>query len=252
MTVTDGSPSSLDQESRGGAESSGPHGWESSESPGRGVRPHEGWWLPTLIRPSPEGVVALGGDLEPKILLAAYRAGMFPMPVDWSGSLVWWSPDPRGILPLERFAPSRSLRRSIRRYETTADQSFREVVEGCADPSRPHGWITPQIADAYTRLHELGWAHSIEVWQDGELAGGMYGVGIGAFFAGESMFHRTGDASKVAVARMVELLLPYEHAVFDVQWATPHLVSLGAVEINREDYLCRISLAVEQAGPFVD
>lgn len=172
------------------------------------------------------------------------------MPVNDGGSMAWWSPDPRGILPTERFVPSRSLRRSIRRYETTVDQAFREVVEGCADPSRPNGWITPEIAGAYTRLHELGWAHSIEVWHEEELSGGLYGVGIGAFFAGESMFHRGRDASKVAVARMVELLRPFEEAVFDVQWATPHLVSLGVEEIDRTEYLRRVSIAVDLPGPF--
>ena len=199
---------------------------------------------------STEGVVAIGGDLEPGTLLTAYRHGIFPMPVEGQRSMVWWSPDPRGLLPPERFVPSRSLRRSIRRYETTIDRSFREVVMGCADPARSHGWITPEMADAYTRLHELGWAHSVEVWHEGELVGGMYGVAIGAFFAGESMFHRARDASKVAVARMVDLLGPYEKAVFDVQWATPHLVSLGAVEITRDEYLRRISVAVESPGPF--
>ena len=216
----------------------------------RGARPPEGWWIPANSSAWPDGVVAVGGDLEPETLLAAYRAGAFPMPLKEIGSMVWWSPDPRGVLHLERFAPSRSLRRSIRRYETTIDESFREVVEGCADPARPHGWITPEIAQAYNRLHELGWAHSIEVWYEGELAGGMYGVGIGALFAGESMFHRSRDASKVAVARMVELLRPYQAGVFDVQWATPHLVSLGSGEIDREEYLRRVSIATEQPGPF--
>ena len=208
-----------------------------------------GWRFP-VVSPSPEGVVAVGGDLEPGTLLAAYRAGAFPMPVARVGSMVWWSPDPRAVLPLERFLPSRSLRRSIRRYETTIDQSFREVVEGCADPARPHGWITPEVADAYMRLHELGWAHSVEVWSEGKLVGGMYGVSIGAFFAGESMFHRARDASKVAVARMVELLGPYDTAIFDVQWATSHLESLGAVEIARDEYLQKVSVAVESSGPF--
>ena len=172
------------------------------------------------------------------------------MPLNEIGAMVWWSPDPRGVLHLERFAPSRSLRRSAKRYQTTINQSFAEVVQGCADPSRPHGWITQEIVNAYTRLHELGWAHSIEVWHEGELAGGMYGVGIGAFFAGESMFYRRRDASKVAVARMVELLRPYPEAVFDVQWATPHLVTLGAGEIGREEYLSRVSIASELPGPF--
>ncbi len=200
--------------------------------------------------PTPDGVAAVGGDLRPETLLAAYRAGAFPMPVDERSPMVWWSPDPRGVIPPDRFAPSRSLRRSIRRYRTTVDRCFREVVEGCADPSRPHGWITPEIAAAYTRLHELGGAHSIEVWdEDGRLAGGLYGVAIGAFFAGESMFHRARDASKAAVARVVDLLLACENAVFDVQWATPHLVSLGAVEIARKEYLEMLSSAVESAGP---
>lgn len=200
--------------------------------------------------PTPEGVVTVGGDLRPETLLAAYRAGAFPMPVDERPPMVWWSPDPRGVIPPDRFTPSRSLRRSIRRYRTTVDRCFREVVEGCADPSRPHGWITPEIAAAYTRLHELGGAHSIEVWdEEGRLAGGLYGVAIGAFFAGESMFHRARDASKAAVARVVDLLLPCENAVFDVQWATPHLRSLGAVEIARKEYLELLSSAVESAGP---
>lgn len=209
-----------------------------------------GWWIPPSGALFHHDVVAVGGDLEPGTLLAAYRAGMFPMPLEGCSAMAWWSPDPRGVLPPARFVPSRSLRRSIRRYETTTDQAFREVVAGCADPSRPHGWITSEIADAYTRLHELGWAHSIEVWHEGELVGGMYGVGIGALFAGESKFYRARDASKVAVARMVDLLRPYEGAVFDVQWATPHLMSLGAVEIDREEYLRSVAGAVERPGPF--
>ena len=207
--------------------------------------------FPSAAAPSPEGVVAVGGDLHTDTLLAAYRAGAFPMPVDERSPMVWWSPDPRAVIPPRRFRPSRSLRRSIRRYRTTSNRSFREVVEGCADPARPHGWITPEIADAYVRLHEMGSAHSVEVWdEEGRLAGGLYGVSIGAFFAGESMFHRARDASKVAVARIVELLEPCEKAVFDVQWATPHLVSLGAVEIERSEYLRLVEAAVESPGPF--
>ena len=201
--------------------------------------------------PTPEGVVAVGGDLRPDTLLAAYRAGIFPMPAGGRAPMVWWSPDPRGVIPPSRFAPSRSLRRSIRRYRTTVDRCFREVVEGCADPSRPRGWITPEIADAYTRLHESGGARSIEVWdEEGRLAGGLYGVAVGAFFAGESMFHRSRDASKAAVARVVELLAPFPNALFDVQWATPHLATLGAVEISRREYLRLLAAAVEPPGPF--
>ena len=222
----------------------------SSETTGPGIDPAGASQYPAPLIPSAAGVVAIGGDLEPRTLLAAYRTGIFPMPVPGQRSMLWWSPDPRGVLPPEHFQPSRSLRRSIGRYETTIDRSFREVVRGCADPARPHGWITPAIADAYTRLHELGWAHSVEVWYEGDLVGGMYGVAIGAFFAGESKFHRARDASKVAVARMVDLLRPYREAVFDVQWATPHLMSLGAVEIPRDRYLRRLALAVESPGPF--
>lgn len=220
----------------------------SSETSSRTGSGGGGWWVPGIRVPDERGLVAMGGDLRPETLLAAYRAGVFPMPIE--GVMAWWSPDPRAVLPRERFVPSRSLRRSMRRYETSIDEAFRDVVEGCADPARPHGWITPEIADAYTRLHELGWAHSIEVWHEGRLVGGMYGVSIGALFAGESKFHRARDASKVAVARMVELLEPYARAVFDVQWITPHLESLGAVEIPRAEYLRRLADAVRSDGPW--
>ncbi|MBV9933409.1 MAG: leucyl/phenylalanyl-tRNA--protein transferase, partial [Actinobacteria bacterium] len=136
-----------------------------------------------------DGIVGTGADLEPGTLLAAYRAGMFPMPI---GSVMgWWSPDPRAVLPLDGLRVSRSLRRSCSRYEIRFDTAFARVVEACADPARPHGWITDDILAAYTRLHELGWAHSVEAWSvdDGELAGGLYGVHINGLFAGESMFH---------------------------------------------------------------
>ncbi len=126
------------------------------------------------------------------------------------------------------------------------DRRFTEVVRSCADPSRPHGWITEEIIDAYDRLHRLGWAHSVETWLDGELAGGLYGVSIGAFFAGESMFHRRTDGSKVALAHLVNLMRPVQGALVDVQWLTPHLQSLGAVEIPRTDYLDQLRAAIER------
>ena len=207
-------------------------------------------WLPAGTSPQHEGMVALGGDLRPATLVAAYRNGLFPMPVKGIAPMAWWSPDPRAVLPPERFHRSRSLRRSIRRYTTTVDQGFGAVVDGCADPDRPHGWISPDMAAAYRRLHAAGPAHSVEVWAEGEIVGGLYGVAIGSFFAGESMFHRARDASKVALARLVDLLRPFPHAVVDIQWATPHLVSLGAVEIPRRDYLRRLAAAVGSAGPF--
>ena len=192
----------------------------------------------------PDGVVGLGAGLEPGTLLRAYRSGIFPMPLS-DGALAWWSPDPRAIIPLERFSPSASLRKSIRRYTTTVDQAFREVATACADPARPHGWITEQFVDAYVRLHELGWAHSIETWHNGEFVGGLYGVSIGGLFAGESMFHTKRDASKVALARLVEMMREWQDPLLDVQWLTPHLESLGAVEIARTHYLARLVSSIE-------
>lgn len=198
--------------------------------------------------------MVLGGDLEPGTLLAAYRSGLFPMPLRplplrRRSSIGWWSPDPRAVLPAGGFHTSRSLRRSLPRFEVRIDAAFPEVVRACGDPSRPHGWINDDIVEAYTRLHELGWAHSVEAWADGQLAGGLYGVAIGALFAGESMFHRRTDASKVAVRATAELLADVPASVFDVQWSTPHLASLGVVEIPRDEYLDRLAAAVAAPGP---
>ncbi len=193
--------------------------------------------------------MAIGGDLAPGTLLSAYRAGLFPMPVGRRGRLGWWSPDPRAVLPPGRFHRSRSLARSMRHFELRVDTAFESVVRACGDPSRPHGWITPEIVTAYCRLHDLGWAHSIETWRDGELVGGLYGVAIGAFFAGESMFHRTTDASKAAVAGTVELLADVPDALFDVQWSTPHLASLGVVDVSRPHYVELLARATAAPSP---
>jgi len=193
--------------------------------------------------------VAIGGDLEPGTLLAAYRSALFPMPVDRRGRIGWWSPDPRAVIPVDSFHVSRSLRRSMRRFEVSVDERFEDVMRGCADPRRPHGWITDDFVRAYVRLHELGWAHSVEVWEEGALVGGVYGVSIGAFFAGESMFHHATDASKAALAHLVALLASQRGALFDVQWLTPHLASLGAVEIPRSEYLDLLRRAVPMAAP---
>jgi leucyl/phenylalanyl-tRNA---protein transferase len=186
--------------------------------------------------------VAVGGDLEPATLLEAYSRGLFPMRVD--DVLAWWSPDPRGILPLDGFHASRSLHRSRRRFDITVDVAFEEVVRACGDPRRAHGWIDASFVEAYTRLHALGWAHSVEAWSGGDLVGGVYGVRIRRLFAGESMFHRVTDASKVALWAAVELLRADGVELFDVQWTTPHLRSLGAVEISRDDYLGALQAAV--------
>ncbi len=180
-------------------------------------------------------IVAIGADLEPGTVLAAYRRGLFPMRA--GRLLAWWSPDPRGVIPLDGFHRSRSLRRAVARFDVRVDSAFAEVMAGCADPSRPHGWIDESFVGVYTRLHDLGWAHSVEVWQNGLLAGGLYGIRIGRFFAGESMFHRVTDASKVACWAAVELLRLDGATLFDVQWTTPHLRSLGAVDLERSEYL---------------
>lgn len=211
--------------------------------------PTSQWIFPSLEGADPEGLVAIGGDLEPGTLLAAYRAGLFPMPTGRRGRIGWWSPDPRAVLAPEDFHRSRSLRRSMRHFELRVDTAFESVVRACGDPRRPHGWITPGIVAAYCRLHELGWAHSVETWRDGELVGGLYGVAIGAFFAGESMFHHATDASKAAVAGTVELLRDTPHALFDVQWSTPHLASLGVVEVSRSRYLELLASATVAAPP---
>jgi leucyl/phenylalanyl-tRNA--protein transferase len=187
-------------------------------------------------------IVAVGGDLAPGTLLAAYRQGLFPMRVD--GVLAWWSPDPRGIIPLDGFHASRSLHRARRRFTVTVDEAFAEVMLGCADPRRPHGWIDESFLDAYGELHRLGWAHSVEVWRDGVLAGGLYGIRVARFFAGESMFHRVADASKVAVWAAAELLRRDGVELFDVQWTSPHLRSLGAVDVSRTTYLRRLAAAI--------
>jgi leucyl/phenylalanyl-tRNA--protein transferase len=213
--------------------------------------PPTGWDFPASLHHIDDDVVGVGADLEPATLLAAYRRGLFPMPGDPGMPMLWWSPDPRGILPLDRLRVSRSLRASVRRMEVRVDTAFDEVIGACADPSRDSGWISRAIIDAYTELHELGWAHSVEAWQDDRLVGGLYGVAIGGLFAGESMFHRVTDASKVALVGLVDLLRD-EHAerrVLDVQWATPHLASLGVVEVARSTYLELLRSALEVPLP---
>jgi leucyl/phenylalanyl-tRNA--protein transferase len=188
-------------------------------------------------------LVTIGGDLQPSTLIHAYRRGIFPMEVTGlPGVLGWWSPDPRGILPLDALRVTRSMRQSARRFEIRVDTSFGGVIRCCADPSREDGWITEEVIVAYQRLHDLGWAHSVEVFdRAGQLAGGLYGVRIGGAFAGESMFHHQRDASKVALMALVDLMRESGMALLDVQWCTAHLASLGAVAISREDYLARLA-----------
>ena len=206
--------------------------------------PPSRWSMPTNGPIDDSDIVAVGADLEPGTLLSAYRQGLFPMPFD-RRRIAWFSPDPRGIIPLDGLHVSRSLRRSLRRFDVSMDTRFTEVMRACGDPKRPGGWINKAFVDAYTRLHELGWAHSIEVHDEtGELVGGLYGVRIAGLFAGESMFHRATDASKVALVHLVDWLDQTKASLLDVQWTTPHLVSLGAIDIPRTEYLQRLAAAV--------
>ena len=192
----------------------------------------------------PDEVVGIGADLEPGTLLSAYRSGVFPMPVQ-RGLIAWWSPQPRGVLPLDGLRVSRSLRRSCARFSIRIDTAFEQVISACGDRSRKGAWIDEDIKAAYLRLHRWGWAHSVEAWDEyGRLAGGLYGIAIGGFFAGESMFHHQTDASKVALVALVEQLREAGAQLLDVQWATPHLSSLGVVEVSREDYLARLQAAI--------
>lgn len=208
----------------------------------------------TLTRPPadhPHDAWAFGADLEPGTLLSAYRLGIFPMRVD--GDLVWWSPPRRAVIPLETFNPSRSLRRAARPYEIRVDTAFAGVVAGCADPTRPQGWIDQSFIDAYTQLHDLGWAHSVEAWDEEGLAGGLYGVGIGGLFAAESKFHHRTGASKAALyALVLHLQRAGGRRLLDVQWLTPHLGSVGAVEIDRGRYHALLDEALSLPDAWAD
>lgn len=188
-----------------------------------------------------------GADLEPATLLAAYRAGAFPMGTDLERPHVidWWSPDPRGVLLPGALRVSRSMRRSAKRFRVTFDRAFAEVVEACGDPARPGAWITDPIRRAYQLLFELGWAHSVECWADDRLVGGLYGVAVGGLFAGESMFHHSTDASKVALMALAQVWFGDgdPRRLVDVQWSTPHLAGLGVADVDRGDYLQRLDVA---------
>ena len=226
------------------------------------VDPGPARWAFDLSGAAPgEDFLGVGADLAPATLLAAYRSGVFPMPPvsRRRSAMGWWSPDPRGIIPLDGLHVSRSLRASRRRFVVRVDTAYDEVVRGCADPRRPGGWIRADVIAAYRRLHEMGWVHSVEAWSvrpDGteRLAGGLYGVAVGGLFAGESMFHgpQRGDrdASKVALVALVEMLRASEGSrLLDVQWATDHLVSLGAVEVARPAYLDLLAHALALPPP---
>jgi len=199
-----------------------------------------------------DGLVALGGRLDPETLISAYRAGVFP----WSSDPVisWWSPDPRAIFDLETWKAHRTIGRSIRRggWHFSVDRAFAEVMRACAAPSeeRPSTWITDDFVRSYSELHRRGLAHSVEVWEGEELVGGLYGVTIGGFFGGESMFRRRTDASKAAVAHLVQTLRAGGFTLLDAQVPTSHLESMGAVCISRDEYLARLGRALRVSARF--
>jgi leucyl/phenylalanyl-tRNA---protein transferase len=214
--------------------------------------PPSPWTFPPAERwPPDDDLIAIGADLSPGTLLAAYRHGVFPMPFPGSSRPGWWSPVERGVLPLRGLRVTRSLRKSVRRFEIRVDTAFEEVIDACADPRRPDGWIDQGIRSAYLRLFELGWVHSVEAWRGGRLAGGLYGVAIGGLFAGESMFHRETDASKVALHGLVELLSDElaDRRLLDTQWVTDHLARLGVVPLPRAEYLYRLRRALPLPPP---
>jgi leucyl/phenylalanyl-tRNA--protein transferase len=229
----------------------GRHGDEPIEPP------RSTFTFPPNAEPDERGVVTVGGDLAPGTLLTAYRAGLFPMRLS-SGDLAWWSPDPRGVLTPDALVVSRSLRRSLRRFEITVDTCFETVIAACAERAEgEYDWITPEVRSAFIELHRLGWAHSVEAWAESDgsrqLVGGLYGVTIGGLFSGESMFHRRPDASKAALVALVGLLRDDgsrgDGRLIDVQWLTPHLASLGAVAIPRHQYLERLARATRLELP---
>jgi leucyl/phenylalanyl-tRNA---protein transferase len=205
----------------------------------------------------PSGLLAVGGDLSSERILAAYRLGIFPWFSD-DQPILWWSPDPRSVLDLDAFRLSRSLRKTLKKgaFKVTFDRAFEAVIESCSNVARKSQsgtWITAEMEDAYIHLHELGYAHSVETWFAEQLVGGLYGVSLGKAFFGESMFHLKTDASKVALATLVQQLKTWEFDFIDAQMTTEHLTSLGATEIPRREFLKRLKTALRhptKQGPW--
>jgi leucyl/phenylalanyl-tRNA--protein transferase len=201
---------------------------------------HSVWDFPSPGQMPKDDLVSLGADLKPETLIDSYRHGIFPMHIQIENKreIGWWSPQQRGILPLNKINISSSLKKSMKKYFVTFDQDFDSVIDGCGDDKRPKGWINKDIKTAYKKLFELGYVHSVEVWnKKDELVGGLYGVEVNGLFAGESMFHTQTDASKTALVYLVEKLSQAGgERIFDVQWQTPHLKSMGVVKISRSKY----------------
>jgi leucyl/phenylalanyl-tRNA--protein transferase len=218
-------------------------------------------WRSAIFGPAEDwpaqDLIAFSSEFDPDLVVDAYRTGVFPMPLHASGfgEMGWWSPTRRGILPLDALRVTRSMRKSARRYTTTVDTAFEEVIAACADPARPSGWIDADILTVYRALHAAGRVHSVETWDpQGRLVGGLYGVSLGGLFAGESMFHDPvlgRDASKVALMALVDLLGDdyADDRIIDVQWQTPHLASLGVIEVDRAEYLALLEEALGVPEP---
>jgi leucyl/phenylalanyl-tRNA--protein transferase len=203
--------------------------------------------LPDAQHANREGIVALSRTMSPGLVLQAYRKGIFPWPIA-QGIVPWASPDPRAVFPLDPVLPwPRHVRRALKlEFRITFDAAFEDVLRACAAEREEGTWITPDIVETYLQLHRLGWGHSVEVWRGDELAGGLYGLAVGALFAGESMFHRDSGASKVAFAAVVDRLRERRFRLFDVQVLSPHLASLGCVEMPRSQYLRAVAEAIAE------
>jgi leucyl/phenylalanyl-tRNA--protein transferase len=223
-----------------------------SVTPIVGMSPPQFFPPPTAT--TADGLLCVGGRLSPEWLLDAYRHGIFPWPMWDAEPIAWWSPDPRAIIELDGLQISRRLRRTLRsgKFRVTSDRNFEGVIRGCATAGdrQDNTWLLPEMIAAYCRMHELGHAHSVEVWHGQQLVGGTYGIAIGGLFAAESMFHRMTDASKVAVAHLVEHLKRRGYELLDIQQWTPHTGRLGAVEIPRSEFLRRLADAVKQSATF--
>ena len=199
------------------------------------------WDFPTLEQMPQDDLVILGADLKPETVIDSYQHGIFPMHIEVANKrqIGWWSPQQRGILPLNKINISKSLQKSMKKFHVSFDQAFDQVIDGCGDDKRPQGWINKEIKIAYKKLFELGYVHSVEVWnKKDELVGGLYGVEVNGLFAGESMFHKQTDASKTAMVYLVNQLKEAGgERIFDVQWQTPHLKSMGVIKISRAKYI---------------
>ena len=212
------------------------------------------WDFPTLEQMPQDDLVILGADLKPETVIDSYQHGIFPMHIEVANKrqIGWWSPQQRGILPLNKINISKSLQKSMKKFHVSFDQAFDQVIDGCGDDKRPQGWINKEIKIAYKKLFELGYVHSVEVWnKKDELVGGLYGVEVQGLFAGESMFHKETDASKTAMVYLVNKLKDAGgKRLFDVQWQTPHLKSMGVIKIPRKKYLSMLPEAMKTKPAF--